>query len=328
MLRSANPPLQTAAGKLNAGWLRVERSMHGCIDTYETENHCVFSGGWLEVRKYSWSRPIENVWSTERRCYLITLPLAGHESASVVTNLRTGERESFEPGGQIHLVPPDQTMRCQSRKGQVRSMRCALDAGMVESLLNGTSMWDWQSVPLQEEIRLGGGQIEWLLRRMYREISAPDFATGSMIEALARQLAAEILRRFQPHPTEQNDFTGGLSARHRRLIRERLHATRPLPDRQELAELCDMSVRHLSRAFRVETGQTLGRYIDSIMVERAKAMLVVGTPVRDVAASIGYASACSFASAFRRATGVLPSEIATVNKSRPSGVRYRLRATG
>jgi AraC family transcriptional regulator len=328
MLRSVKAPAHSAAGILNAGWLRVERSMHGSIDTYETENQCEFAGGWLEVRKYRWSRPIENIWSTERRCYLITLPLAGHESASVITNLRTGESEPLEPGGQIHLVPPQQTMRCQSRKGQVRSMRCALDAGMVESLLNGASMWDWQSVPLQEEIRLGGGQIEWLLRRMYREISEPDFATGSMVEALARQLAAEILRRFQPPGAEPGSFVGGLSARHKRLIRERLQASRPLPDREELAGLCDMSVRHLSRAFRADTGQTLGRYIDSIMVERAKALLVTGATVRDVAASIGYASACSFASAFRRATGVLPSEIATVNKGRPGGLRYREQATG
>jgi AraC-like DNA-binding protein len=319
MLRSAT---------LNAGWLRVERSMHDCIDVYETENHCVFSGGWLEVRRYRWSRPIDNLWSTEKRCYLITLPLAGSESASMITNLKTGECQAMEPSGQIHLVPPAQTMRCQSRKGQVRSMRCALDADMVESLLNGTSMWDWRHVPLQEEMRLGGGQIEWLLRRMYREISEPDFATGSMIEALARQLAAEILRRFQPHPAEQSGFIGGLSARHKRLIRERLHAARPLPDREELAHLCDMSVRHLSRAFRTATGQTLGRYIDSVMVERAKALLVTGAPVRDVAASIGYASACSFASAFRRATGVLPSEVASVNKGRSSNLRYRAEAMG
>jgi AraC-like DNA-binding protein len=72
-----------------------------------------------------------------------------------------------------------------------------------------------------------------------------------------------------------------------------------------------MTVRHLSRAFRTETGQTLGRYIESVMVERAKALLLEGAPVRDVAESIGYATASSFTSAFRRATGLLPSDIKT-----------------
>jgi AraC-like DNA-binding protein len=125
----------------------------------------------------------------------------------------------------------------------------------------------------------------------------------------------EILRRFRPYCADQARFVGGLSARHKRLIRERLQSPEPLPGREELGHLCDMTVRHLSRAFRTETGQTLGRYIDSVMVERARALLMAGVSVRDVAASIGYATSSSFTSAFRRATGLLPSEITAINKS-------------
>lgn len=64
-----------------------------------------------------------------------------------------------------------------------------------------------------------------------------------------------------------------------------------------------------------ETGQTLGRYIDSVMLERAKALLMAGASVRDVAVSIGYATSSGFTSAFRRATGLLPSEITAISKS-------------
>jgi AraC family transcriptional regulator len=100
-----------------------------------------------------------------------------------------------------------------------------------------------------------------------------------------------------------------LAPRHKRLIRERVTAQEPLPNRDELADMCDMTVRHLSRAFRTETGQTLGGYIDSVMVDRANAMLTAGAPVRDVAESLGYATPSSFTSAFRRATGLLPREV-------------------
>jgi AraC family transcriptional regulator len=306
-------PVCSGSHKFNDGWLKVERSMYDRIDRYETESHQVFAGGWLEVRNYAWSQPIENVWSTEKRCYLISMSLAGHESASVVTNLKTGQCDRLESGGRIFLVPPEQTMQCQSRKGQVRSMRCMLEASLVESLLDAVPSWDWRHVPLHQAMHLGGGQIEWLLRRMYREIREPEFATVPVLETLAKQLAVEILRRFHPYCTERRGFIGGLSARHKRLIRERLRAPEPLPDREELANLCHMTVRHLSRAFRTETGQTLGRYIESVMVERAKALLMAGVSVRDVAASIGYATSSSFTSAFRRATGLLPSGIATIN---------------
>jgi AraC family transcriptional regulator len=295
--------------QLNDGWLNVERSMYDTIDNFETENLQIFPGGWLEVCKYGWSQPIESIWTTERHCYLLHMSLAGHENAAVVTNLRTGQSGEPDSRGRIHLVPPEQTMRCTSRKGQLRSLRCMLDASLVESFLNTAPMWDWGRVPLRDEMQLGGGEIEWLLRRMYREVKEPDFASVSVIETLAKQLAVEILRKFRPHCADRTCFAGGLSSRHKRLIRERLHSSEPLPGREELADLCDMTVRHLSRAFRTETGRTLGRYIESVMVERAKALLVAGVPVREVAASIGYATASSFTSAFRRATGLLPSNI-------------------
>jgi AraC family transcriptional regulator len=297
------------ARELYKGWLSVERSMYPAIDSYVTERLQVFSGGWLEVRKYRWSQPVEVIWSTEKRCYLLSMALDGQETATVVTDLRTGQRRELDPKARTIMVPPRQLLKCNSEAGQVRSLRCVLDAELVESYLNAIPMWDWSRVSLDKTHNLSGTQIEWLLRRMYREICQPDFATVSVIEALAKQLSVEILRKFCPPRADRSEYWGGLSPRHKRLIRERVNSHQPLPDREELADLCDMTIRHLSRAFRTETGQTLGRYIDSVMVDRANGMLMAGASVRDVADSLGYATASSLTSAFRRATGLLPSEV-------------------
>ena len=75
-----------------------------------------------------------------------------------------------------------------------------------------------------------------------------------------------------------------------------------------------MTVRHLSRAFRSETGRTIGKQIEAVMVDRANRMLGNGTPVREVAVALGYATAGSFTAAFRRATGLLPSEVNAVGR--------------
>ena len=90
-----------AAHGLYKGWLNVERSMIPDIDSYVTERLQVFSGGWLEVRTYRWSQPVEVIWSTEKRCYLLSMALDGHETATVVTDLKTGQQRELD-----HLTLP------------------------------------------------------------------------------------------------------------------------------------------------------------------------------------------------------------------------------
>ena len=312
------PDLKTrnnAAYGLYPGWLNVERSMYPEIDSYVTERLQVFSGGWIEVRKICWSQPVEAIWSTEKRSYLLSMALDGHEKSTVVTDLRSGQRRELDPKARIIMVPPRQALKCTSAAGQVRSLRCLLDSDLVESFLDAIPMWDWSRVPLNQTHNFSGAQIEWLLRRMHRELCHPDFATVSVIEALAKQLSVEILRQFCPSPAGRKECWGGLSPRHRRLIRERVTSDGPLPAREDLADLCGLSIRHLSRAFRTETGQTLSSYIDSVMIERAHGMLTAGAAARTVAESLGYATPSSFSAAFRRATGLLPRDVKAGKKA-------------
>jgi len=107
---------------------------------------------------------------------------------------------------------------------------------------------------------------------------------------------------------------GGLPPWRLRAIERRVRADGPLPSLEELAGLCRISVRHLSRAFRSETGQTVGKFIEQVMAERAHAMLLEGVAVGTVARRLGYARAGNFAQAFRRTTGLLPT--AVVGRSR------------
>lgn len=294
---------------LNDGWLHVERSMSDQLDSYVTENALAFSGGWMEVRQFSWNEPTENLWSTDHRCYLFNMSLINRQTTTLASSL-TERRIESEAIGRTFMVPPNQTMRCNNMsKGKARSIRCVLDADLVESYMGDTPCKAWKERPLRDSLHLGSGQIEWLLRRMYREVQDPDFATVPVVEALAKQLAVEIIRKFDLRAADPEYHAGGIAPWRMKLIRERLLSERPPPALAELAELCGMTARHLSRAFRTETGQTLGRYIEATMVERAIAMLSAGTSVSGVARALGYSNSGSFATAIRRATGLLPSEI-------------------
>jgi AraC family transcriptional regulator len=68
-----------------------------------------------------------------------------------------------------------------------------------------------------------------------------------------------------------------------------------------------MSTRHLMRAFRKETGLTLGAYVEQVTIERAKQRLRdTRTPIATIATDSGFATAAGFSAAFRRSVGQTP----------------------
>jgi AraC family transcriptional regulator len=144
---------------------------------------------------------------------------------------------------------------------------------------------------------------------MYTEQRSADIGSALIIEGLAKQVSAEIVRRLSQCVAAEGRRTGGLPPWRLRLIERRAREDAALPSLDELAALCQISIRHLSRAFRRETGQTIGKFLERIMIERAKAMLLAGVAVGQVARSLGYARPGNFAHAFRRATGMLPTEV-------------------
>jgi AraC family transcriptional regulator len=296
------------------GWLDVERSTVQSMDKYVTQSMLSFPSGWVEMRQFRWSQPLESIYTTTSRCCMVNLTLSGWIRGGSTQSLQTNRWREAEAIGRMRLIPPNQSLKVHAIEGQARSIRCVLDAALFESVLADEPQWEGTDDLLRAAHHVNGGQIEWLLRRMYRELRSPDFATPQVIEALAKQLTVEIIRVLKLHRDETAHHVGGLAPWRLRLIRKRLLSEEPLPSLEDLANLCDMTERHLSRAFRSETGATLGRHIEAAMVERANRMLANGTPVREIAAAFGYAAPCSFSAAFRRATGMLPSEVSAAAK--------------
>ena len=93
-----------------------------------------------------------------------------------------------------------------------------------------------------------------------------------------------------------------------RLIDECLREMRAAPTLTELASLCQLSVRHLTRGFRTSRGCSIGDYLASNRINHAKALLASGQSVKEVAYTLGFSSPSSFCFAFRSATGVPPRE--------------------
>ena len=76
----------------------------------------------------------------------------------------------------------------------------------------------------------------------------------------------------------------------------------------ELTELTGLSRSQFFRAFRQSTGTTLRRDLTALRMERAKALLRAGQEPPAICAVLGYTDARRFAAAFRRHTGLRPSD--------------------
>lgn len=208
-----------------------------------------------------------------------------------------------EPLGEIFLIPPGEELHVRGSGGEQATLTCQLEAAAVHGVLGRDIQWTSQR--LHTALAISNSRIRNLLFRIAEEIRHPGIALDAMLDSLGRQLAIELGRHFLE--IADKPAAGGLAAWRLRLIDERLGDNPTAPGLEELARLCGLSVRQLTRGFRVSRGTSLGAYIEQLRMEAAKRRLLDGESVKGIAGAMGFASPSSFTFAFRRATGTSPT---------------------
>jgi len=79
---------------------------------------------------------------------------------------------------------------------------------------------------------------------------------------------------------------------------------------RELAALAGIGARHFERAFRQSTGCSPYAYVMERRLQRARDLLInlPELPIEQIALRLGFSSSSHFSSAFRRHTGLAPTE--------------------
>jgi AraC family transcriptional regulator len=165
------------------------------------------------------------------------------------------------------------------------------------------------------------------LFRIAREVCDPGFGSQLLVEGLGLTVLAETVRLFRSEEF-QRARKGGLPGWRVKLIEERLRCGETLPTLAELAELCGLSRRQFTRAFREETGQTVSAFLQDLTLQRAKALLCeTDEPIHVIATKVGFACASAFTIAFSRATGSSPRTYRYAMRARrQTAMRSRLQA--
>jgi AraC family transcriptional regulator len=214
--------------------------------------------------------------------------------------------QRFEHIGEVFVLPPEVTMLARSDVADgLTALVCELDLPPVLQLFE-------QALPqlnerhLQASLDVRSASVRQLLLRLADEVRHPGFASHVLIDSLATQLQIELFRYGTALGSRPN--RGGLAPWQLRRIDDRLMEVRAAPTQLELATLCRLSVRQLTRAFHACRGTTLGSFVAVRQMEHARHLLADHRSVADVAAMLGFSSASNFCFAFRRTMGMTPGD--------------------
>lgn len=214
-----------------------------------------------------------------------------------------GPHRTAELGALIAL-PPGQRLELKNAGGKHASLLCQLRKEAVERFL--PENFEWTDRRLEACLGLASEPIRSLLLRLNHELKSPGLATETLLEAVTTQLSLELARYLWS--VSEPDEKGGLASWRQRLIDERIHDQDQPPTLIELARLCRISVRQLTRGFKASRGCPIGEYLAQTRIETAKRKLVSSDNLKSVSKELGYASQSSFTAAFRRATGTTPNQ--------------------
>src|SRR5205085_804877 len=115
---------------------------------------------------------------------------------------------------------------------------------------------EWTDRRLEASLDIANSAIRGLLLRLAEEIRHPGFASQTLVELIVGQIAIEFWR--YSHGVESDAGHGGLAPWRLRLIDERLKEPREPPSLSELAALCKVSLRQLTRGFRASRNRSIG----------------------------------------------------------------------
>lgn len=256
--------------------------------------------GVMSITRDQWPSPIDR---TNR-------PLTHHLQLSLLPHWESGAGcftdhwgpSRFEPIGRTFLTPSGQNLRVRSECREQQAIVYRFNDQILERWFEDGI--DWTNGRLEGSLDIGDGEIRQQLIRMGAELRSPGFASDTVLELLAAHTVVNLVRYLRG--IDRCEASGGLSPWRLRRIDEYLAEHPAKVSLCDLAGVCDLSVRQLTRAFRTSKGRSIGDYIASQRIERAKALLLSGRVVKSVAQELGFSSPSNFSAAFLRATGERP----------------------
>ncbi|WP_297494465.1 AraC family transcriptional regulator [Acidocella sp.] len=274
----------------------------GSVAEFNVDAELPMAMGRVRVVRQSWAAPIDNMAVTPlHHLELSLLPRSDHARACFPAHWGP---HRFEPIGELFLFPAQQLVHAKSDCRHQNSISFDFDPELMAKWVDCNP--EWTDKRLRACLDIVSHDIRNLLFRIGEEARAPGLAARTMIELMAMQAAIELSRHILN--IDEEKAIGGLSPWRLRLIEERLTSDITPPTVTELAAMCNISVRHLTRAFRVSRGRAIGSYVLEHRMNHAKKLIETGMNIKSVSQAMDFTASSNFTAAFRRATGETPRD--------------------
>jgi AraC family transcriptional regulator len=218
--------------------------------------------------------------------------------------------EGWSDPGTINLTPPGVEGTWEASA----SSRAAVVVIRPEFLSRAIEEhWgaDSSKVEIKKQFLIRDPVIEAITLNLAREAAAGSPAGRLYVESGCEFLAHHLIYRYSSLSPTPPRSMGGLSSRRLKLVLEYIEDALGQPIKlRELAALAGISARHFERAFRQSTGSSPHAYVMGRRLHRARDLLInrPELPIEQIALRLGFSSSSHFSSAFRRRTGLTPTD--------------------
>jgi AraC family transcriptional regulator len=258
----------------------------------------------VQLVQYRFAEPPDSMLRVDDR-FRVELCLSSRQRSARACYRERWSPHRFERIGDLFVLAPGMDLLAKADEDtSLTSVICELAADPVFELFDEVPEPSDELLVASLDVR--DARIRGLLLRLAEEARHPGFASEMLVELIAGQMGIELVRLGKL--VAERQAQGGLAPWQLRLVDERLKEPREAPRLADLAELCRISVRQLTRGFRTSRGCSIGAYVANSQMEHAKRLLAKDESVTAIATALGFASSSNFCFAFRRATGLSPGQ--------------------
>lgn len=159
-------------------------------------------------------------------------------------------------------------------------------------------------------------QVDTLVHWFVAELTEPERQSPMSLSAYLRLVLISALRVYQPEPTEKGGELTSILREFRHLVE--LHYRDHWPV-SRYADTLGVDYDRLQRMCKRETGRSPGELVHERLTAEAKARLEnTGSPLKKIAADLGFPDATRFSHFFKRRTDMAPGAYRAI-VSRPDG---------
>jgi AraC family transcriptional regulator len=218
--------------------------------------------------------------------------------------------EGWSDPGTINLTPPGLEATWEANAPS-RAAVVVIRPDFISRAIDEHWGADSSKVEINKQFLIRDPVIEAITLNLAREAADGSPAGRLYAESGCEFLAHHLIYRYSNLSQTPPRSIGGLSSRRLRLVIEYIEDTLGQPIRlRELAALTRISARHFERAFRQSIGSSPHGYVMNRRLHRARDLLISQPelPIEQIALRLGFSSSSHFSSAFRRQTGLTPTD--------------------